>query len=272
MVLAEDVVRHDMHAHIWRDPRHRDRVIPGVDGSVEALLADLDGAGVTRAAVITPRSMGWDDAVTLDAARAHPDRLVAVVRCDLDDPDAAARLEDAIAAGARGVRIAADDGPLERLLDDDSRAVRTVLLRTGLPLALHVYPVGLDVLEAILTALPGHPVLLDHAGRPDVAAGTGDPGFRRVLAMASHPGLHLKTPDVPFFTPDGEGFDALVPFLSAMLETFGPERVAWGSDWPLCVSAHRYADVVAPITAALDPYSPAERALVWGGNFDRLYG
>ncbi len=272
MAVAHDAVRHDAHAHVWRDPRHPDRVIPGVDGGVEALLADMDAAGVARAAVITPRSMGWDDEITLEAARAHPVRLVAVVRCNLDDPDAAARLEDAVAAGARGLRIAADDGPLARLLDDDTIAVRAVLQRTGLPLALHAYPTDFDVLEQILHALPGHPILLDHAGRPDVAAGTGEPGFRRVLAMTSHPGLHLKTPDVPFFTPANGTPGDLVPFLTAMLETFGPERVVWGSDWPLCVSAHAYAEVAAPVTDALKPFSPAERALVWSGNFDRLYG
>ncbi|MBX3195056.1 MAG: amidohydrolase family protein [Microbacteriaceae bacterium] len=272
MPLAEAVVRHDMHAHIWRAPRHPDRVPPGVDGSVEALLADMTAAKVSRAAIITPRSMGWDDGVTLDAARAHPDRLVAVVRCDLESGDAAERLGEAIAAGARGVRIAADDGPLDRLLDDDTERVRAVLRRTGIPLALHAYPADLDAVDGILRALPGHPVLLDHLGRPSVADGVDEPIFQRVLRMAAHPGLHLKTPDVPFFTPEGGAFEDLVPFLAAALEAFGPARIAWGSDWPLCVTAHDYSAVLAPIATALEPYRPDERELVWSGNFDRLYG
>ena len=272
MQLPEDVVRHDMHAHIWRAPPYPERVPQGVDGSVDALLADMMAGRVSRAAIITPRSMGWDDDATLEAARAHPERLVAVVRCDLESPDAAERLVAAIDAGARGVRIAADDGPLERLLDDDTERVRAVLLRTGLPLALHAYPSNLDTLDRILGALPGHPVLLDHFGRPAVADGPSEPGFQRVLSLSVHPGLHLKTPDVPFFTSDGGRFDELVPFLAAALETFGPARVTWGSDWPLCVTAHDYADVTAPVTEALKPYSPNERNMVWSGNFDRLFG
>lgn len=272
MPLAQDAVRHDAHAHVWRDPRHPDRVPEGVPGDAGSLLAEMDAAGVTRAAVITPRSMGWDDSYTLEVARAHPGRLVAVVRCDLDSPDAATRLDDAIAAGARGVRIAADDGPLGRLLDEDTAAVRDVLIRTGLPLALHAYPADLDVVDSILGALPGHPVLLDHAGRPDVAHGISEPGFQRVLLLARHPGLHLKTPDVPFFTPPGGTFRDLVPFLVTALDAFGADRILWSSDWPLCRTAHGYREVAEPLVDALASRSPEDQALVWGGNFERLYG
>lgn len=271
MSLAPPLARHDMHTHIWHAPGHPDRVPEGLDGSVDALLADLDAAGVTRAAVITPRSMGWDDGVTLAAAAAHPDRLVAVVRCDLDAPDVLATLRASVEAGARGIRIAVDDGPLDRLLADDLAPLRAYLQDTRLPLALHGHPQDLPAVVRILESLPGHPVLLDHFGRPVVAEGIAEPGFQRVLALAEHPGLHLKTPDVPFFTVGGK-LDDIVPFISAAVDAFGPSRIAWGSDWPLCTAGHGYAEIAEPIATALAALSPAEQALVWHGTFDRLYG
>lgn len=266
------VVRNDMHTHVWLNPSHPELAVPDAGGQVESLLADMDGAGVNRAAIITPRSMGWNDEYTLSAARAYPDRLVAVVRCDMNTPLAATQLSRKISRGASGVRIAADDGPLHRLLDDDSRRLRELLLDTRLPLALHAYPEDLSTVDSILHKLPGLTVVLDHFGRPSVGLGVADPTFQRVLEMAKHPGLVLKTPDVPFFTPKSGTTDDLIPFFTAALETFGPERVAWGSDWPLCGTGKHYGDVTAPISMALIPYSLSERDLVWHGNFDRIYG
>lgn len=264
--------RHDAHTHVWHRPTRPERVPEGLAGDVASLLADLDRAGVQRAAVITPRSMDWDDSYTLDVAAQHPERLAAVVRCDLDSPGAAAELRDAISVGARGVRIAADDGPLARLLDDDVAPVLDVLRDTGIALHLHSYPDGIADVAAVLDRLPDHPVLLDHMGRPDVAAGTDDPALRAVLDLAAHPGLHLKTPDVPYFAPTAELREALVPILVAALDAYGAGRVLWSSDWPLCTRDDGYDDVIAPVVAALEGFREDERDLVWRGNFERIFG
>ena len=57
-----------------------------------------------------------------------------------------------------------------------------------------------------------------------------------------------------------------------LLAHFGPERLMWGSDWPVLTLAATYSDWFAVSEALFDPLSPVERARVWGGTAARFYG
>ena len=63
----------------------------------------------------------------------------------------------------------------------------------------------------------------------------------------------------------------LRPYLDAALNAFGPGRVMMGSDWPVCLVAATYADVVALVEDAVAEYSADERQQILGGNAARFY-
>ncbi|RZK45684.1 MAG: amidohydrolase, partial [Hymenobacter sp.] len=61
------------------------------------------------------------------------------------------------------------------------------------------------------------------------------------------------------------------PYLDVIFETFGPGRVLFGSDWPVCNVAGGYDAVVGVLADYLRPFSASEQAQVWGGNAGRFY-
>ena len=64
----------------------------------------------------------------------------------------------------------------------------------------------------------------------------------------------------------------LQPFVDHAVEVFGPERLVFGSDWPVCLLAATYADVVDTAVTVLAGLSDGERAAVMGENAKRIYG
>ena len=64
----------------------------------------------------------------------------------------------------------------------------------------------------------------------------------------------------------------LKPYVACVLDIFGPERVMYGSDWPVCRLAGSYSSVKRALEEALPPLTERERAAVFGGNAIRFYG
>jgi L-fuconolactonase len=62
------------------------------------------------------------------------------------------------------------------------------------------------------------------------------------------------------------------PYLDVALAAFGPERLMFGSDWPVCLLSGDYAEVAGIIGDFSGELSPAEQAAIWGGTARRFYG
>jgi L-fuconolactonase len=127
---------------------------------------------------------------------------------------------------------------------------------------------------ALARAVPQLRFVLDHLGKPDVASGSAalDP-WRAALAdlaacantTAKLSGLVTEA-DVRHWTPED-----LRPFVETAIELFGPERLMFGSDWPVCLVAAPYAEVLDALRASLPPLSPGELDEVFGGTAQRVY-
>jgi L-fuconolactonase len=128
---------------------------------------------------------------------------------------------------------------------------------------------------ALARALPQLRFVLDHLGKPDVASGLSalEP-WRMALAQlaacenatAKLSGLVTEA-HVGHWTPED-----LRPFVETAVELFGPRRVMFGSDWPVCLVAGSYVQVLAALRAALPRLSVEELAEVFGGTAERVYG
>lgn len=242
---------------------------PGSRGSAADLLADMDAAGVRRAAVVTPSTMGWDNSVTFDAVAAHPDRLVAIVRVDPEGPNAVAELEDALDRGAAGIRLTLL-GATTRLLEGETAdALAAALTGRRAVAELHCAPEQLVDVGRYAARHPRLPVVVDHLGRP-VPGSEGGRGQRDFLALAELPNVAAKTPSLGFFSREPFPHRDIAPFLTAALDRFGARRVLWGSDWPGSDEFGPYARALDGVLAALEGRPGQDRAAVLGGTFQRL--
>jgi predicted TIM-barrel fold metal-dependent hydrolase len=146
--------------------------------------------------------------------------------------------------------------------------------RAGYPfdlnfLARQLIPVGLPLLQAC----PDQSFILDHCGVPDLAAGDWEVWERGVAAFAAFPNVVVKLSGITAYAAPGTATTALIrPYVERLLELFGPDRMLWGSDWPvvdLGVGLPGWIRMTGELLAGL---SEAERAAIGTGTARRVYG
>lgn len=128
----------------------------------------------------------------------------------------------------------------------------------GLSFDFCVLPRQLPIAAALAKACPDVQFVLDHCGVPDVKGRVLDPWRAEMRAIAALPNVACKISGiVAYADPAGWTVDDLRPFVEHAIESFGWDRVVWGSDWPVCT-----------LTADLTRWVAATRALIGGASAD----
>lgn len=274
----------DAHHHFWdpgtadypwltdelaviRRPFGRDDLAPelaatGVEGTVlvQTRSSQDETAEFLAVAAATPfirGVVGWVDltdpaiADTIASLRAGPggDRLVGIRHQAHDEPDAAWLLREDVVRGIRAVGAA-------------GLAYDLLVRSRELPAALE-----------LARRLPDVRFVIDHLAKPPIASGELEPwgGLIGAFAALEHvackvSGLVTEADWASWTTAD------LLPFVDHSITVFGPERLVFGSDWPVCLLAATYADVVETARALLAGLTDSEREGVMGANAIRIYG
>ena len=278
--------RVDAHHHLW-DPGRR--AYPWMDESVAAIrrpfgVADLDAAagpeGFEATIAVQAVSSLEETEELLDVA-ATSGRVAGVVGwVDLADPEVAATLaalrDRPCGRALVGVRHQVHDEPdPDWLLRDRVLDGLATVAAAGLVYDLLVRERELPAARVVAERLPELTLVVDHLAKPRIREGAMEPWAGDLAALARHPNVACKVSglvteaDWTAWTPA-----QLVPYVAHAAEVFGPERLLFGSDWPVCLLAAGYAEVVAATEEALDRagLAPAERDAVFGANAGRLYG
>ncbi|WP_097911802.1 amidohydrolase family protein [Streptomyces sp. b84] len=148
------------------------------------------------------------------------------------------------------------------------RAVATSGLTYDLVVLAHQLPSATRAAAAV----PGLTFVLDHLGKPPIASGELRPWAGLVREFAALPNTVCKLSGA-VTEADWRSWSAagLAPYADTVIDAFGPRRLMFCSDWPVCTLAASYREVVAvsrELTAAL---SAPEREEVWSGTARRVY-
>ncbi|GAB2794119.1 amidohydrolase family protein [Streptomyces daliensis] len=269
-------MRVDAHHHLW-DLGRRDQ--PWMDGPwadpirrtwTEADLAPhLDAHGIDATVVVQACSSAAETRELL-ALKERSDRVAAVVGwADLTAPGG-----PDLPAGLAGIRHQVQDEPDPSwLCRADVRRALARVAEAGLVYELLVTPRELPAAVATARALPELRLVLDHAAKPPIAAGEWQPWARLTEELAALPNVGCKLSGL-VTEADWHGWtrEDVLPWARHALDAFGPERVMFGSDWPVCGLAASYGEVHALAEHATSHLSAAERAAVFGTNAARTYG
>jgi L-fuconolactonase len=130
-------------------------------------------------------------------------------------------------------------------------------------------------LPAGLATVRAHPdmrFVVDHIAKPNIKEGEIEPWASRMRPLADHPNVWVKVSGM-ITEADWDRWDPtdLVPYVSRLLEWFGPQRLMFGSDWPVCELAGTYDRVYDAAAFALGDISADERAAIFGGNAVAAY-
>ena len=278
-------LRIDAHHHLWDTA---ERAYPRLSGPgtgplqgrfAIADLAPLAGAAGIGATIAVEAANSAEETRALLDAAAGPGPVAGVVGwADLESPGIGAELD---ALADRPGRLVALRHPAEAEPDPDwlgRPAVRRGMAesgRRGLAVDLLVTPAQIGAAVRAVRALPEVRFVLDHLGKPPIAAGEGPvagPWADGFAALAAEPNTAAKLSglvteaDWACWTPGD-----VLPFTDRALELFGPERLMFGTDWPVCTLAAGHGRVVDLAEAATAGLSAAEQAAVFGGTAARVY-
>ncbi|KQP35531.1 amidohydrolase family protein [Pseudorhodoferax sp. Leaf274] len=223
----------DCHAHLFgpyaRYPLAAERSYTppeAVEAQYDALLQRL---GLAHGVLVHASAYGKDHGLLLDALAARPAwRGVVVVQ-----PGDALPLAGLHARGVRGARFSHRSGPGNNFAGsasfDDLLALAPALADAGLHAELWTDTRALPAIAGQIAALPV-PVVIDHMGGFDVAAGVDDPGFGALLGLLATGNTWVKLCAYRnlFHAPDATAGRA---FQQKLVQA-NPERLVWGSDWP----------------------------------------
>lgn len=155
--------------------------------------------------------------------------------------------------------------------DDVRRGLRAVA-QAGLVYELLVRPHQLPAAVAAVRALPELRFVLDHLGKPDVSTPPTRQWLDALSELAGQENVTVKLSGLTSEAPADWTPQLLEPFVDALLSRFGPDRLIYGSDWPVCLLGGGYDLTIAATEALTAQLSAAERELLFGDVAARLYG
>ena len=279
--MASRVV--DIHPHVISDDETRYPPAPLFGkrsewskerpSTVETLIAQMDEAGVDQAAVVhSSTTYGFDNSYVVDACNAYPDRLLAVGSVDVRAPDALKTIRSWVDRGLGGLRIftggSTKDFDPSELEDEAAYPAWELLGDLGLTMCIQTGPVGLPQVTALARRFPKVPIILDHLGRPDVLDGPPYANAASLFELADISSIHLKlTPRIMSDVVTGAASPET--FFPQLVDTFGADRLAWGSNYP--TSPGSLTEIRHTAEEQLSCLSIKDREWIFGRSALRLY-
>jgi 2-pyrone-4,6-dicarboxylate lactonase len=223
----------DAHCHVFgpadRFPYAPDRGFTPVDATRDQLFALHRRLGIERCVMVQSAVHGFDNAVIEDAIAAGGGRYLGIALVPVEVDDAA--LDRLAAAGFRGVRFNFMRH-LPSVDPDRMLALTRRLAPRGMHLQVHFESGLVHALGPVL-ARSAVPVVIDHFGRVDAAAGPDHADFRALAALLENPLFRVKVSGVDRSSRDGRTppYDDAVALARRLVEA-APDRCFWGTDWP----------------------------------------
>jgi L-fuconolactonase len=273
-------MRIDSHQHYWDVARlDYSWMPPGpsvlrrnyLPEDLEPVLADhrFDGTVLVQANVVMEETW-W----LLDLAARHESVRGVVAWVDLTDPALGHTLDQCRRHPKfKGVRhIVHDEPDLRWLLRGDVVRGLNELARRGIPYDLLLRPPHLPLIPELANRVPGLSMVIDHIAKPLIAARVIEPWARDMEIAAQIPGMHCKLSGMITEAEHAQWEpDDLRPYVQHVLKLFGPDRLMFGSDWPVCKLAGSWKQVLAAFTQACGPLPQTEREKILGGTAMRFY-
>jgi L-fuconolactonase len=269
------MIRVDAHHHVWRIARgdydwlttdlpiHRDYGL----GDLRPLLGDITATILVQAAATDAETR-----FLLQTARASEGLVRGVVGwTDLASPFAprhiAALAADPLLVGLRP--MLQDIADPAWMLGAELQPALTAMTEAGLRFDALVQPRHLEFLPEFARRHPTLPVVIDHAAKPAIAARAYQPWAERMARLADETAWCCKLSGLVTEAASGWTAGDLRPYVEHLLACFGPERLMWGSDWPVVDLAGGYRAWRAA-TLALLPAATHDAIL--GATACRFYG
>lgn len=270
----------DSHHHFWRYTDAEYGWIPPAWSAIRRdflpadLAAEINRAGVDGVISVQARQSLEETRWLLELASENAFIRGVVGWVPLIDPVIDSILDRLCAQPKlRAIRHVLQGEPDDYMARTDfDRGLVAVTLR-GLVYDLLVLERQLPAAIALVDRHPNQIFVLDHIAKPRIAAGEIDVWARHIRELARRPNVACKLSgmvteaEVTTWTPA-----RLKPYFEVVLEAFGPQRLLYGTDWPVCLTGVSYGKWKETVETWIAPLSLAERTAIMGETATLIYG
>jgi len=274
---AESAEIIDPHVHVWvNDPQYpwpeENRNPPAEDFTPEMLLALMAEHGVSKTVIVHPMHYRWDCRYVGDTLKKYPDKFEGVCRVNPEAPDAADELSKWTEEwGFRGVRLSPGTNASGDWIDN--RSLMDPIWKRAqdlkVPMAILTKPPRLPAIAALTERHPDLDVVIDHmADCPPQ-----DMDQRKLLLdLARFPRTYVKISHTWNISETGEyPWRDTWDLVKSVYDSFGPERIMWGTDWPVCLSKTDYGSTLRLVKDEMDFFNDEDKSWILGKTVRRLW-
>lgn len=270
----------DSHQHFWQVGRFD---YPWMNPEVAVLYQDylpprlaptLNRCGVRQTVLVQASNSLAETRWLLNLAREYSFIAGVVGWVDLTAADVGLQLDEFTAdAHLKGVRHLVESEP------QDDWLVQPLVLKNlqrlaarGVAYDLLIHPRHLAYAKTVAEICPSLRLVVDHLAKPPIAGGEIDEWARGLKRLAEHSNVWCKLSGL-VTEADWTSWrvEDLRPFVDRALEYFGPKRMMFGSDWPVCLLAASYDQVLDAAQTLLAEIGDDERSRIFGGNAIEFY-
>jgi L-fuconolactonase len=275
-------LRIDAHQHFWKyDPVTHSWINDAMwvirrDYSPADLLPLLQAAGMDGCVTVQVNQTEDENTALLELAQRFDFIRGVVGWVDLQNPGVEERLEWYRAfpkmKGFRHILQSERDRAL-MLKPAFKRGIGS-LKKFGYTFDILIFPDQLGYTREFVAAFPDQPFIIDHIAKPYIKDRFITEEWKDAIrAVAAFPNVWCKISGM-VTEADWRNWkpEHFRPYLDTVVDTFGPGRIVFGSDWPVCLVAAEYAQVVRIVEDYFAGFSADERAALFGGNAKEFYG
>lgn len=274
------MTRIDAHQHYWTlGLGHNDWPPPELSAIHRDFMPDdlrphLAAAGITKTVLVQAAPNLAETEFLLDVAEREETVAAVVGWVDVWSPTARSDLERFKRHPKfRGIR------PMLQGMEDtfcilQPEAMRTLEMLPGLGLRFDalIQPRHLPVITALADRLPDLPIVIDHGAKPFIAKGILEPWQADMAALAGRRNVCVKLSGLVAEAGRGWTVDRLKPYADYLIEVFGPQRVMFGSDWPVVDLHASYEQWWLAANELLRDLHESARQAVFCTSATRFYG
>jgi len=202
----------------------------------EQMIKAMDEAGVARSALVHASTCyGYDNSLVVDAIRAFPDRFAGVFSVDMLAADACDKIRYWVDQGLTCLRLFTTGStmPEQGGWLDDLRSFKAweVVQELNIPVCVQMHMAGMSQLHTLLKNFPRATIILDHLASPDARDGAPYKAVQPLFDLASNRNIYLKV-TIRNIRMIAEGGGPFEPYFRKVVDVFGADRIAWGSNFP----------------------------------------
>jgi predicted TIM-barrel fold metal-dependent hydrolase len=283
----------DAHMHVWANdqkqypfahPYAKDYQGMPHEGTVEMLIEDMDRHGCTNCVLVQTICHGWDNTYLADCVKRYPKRFQGHGLIDPTDAKVADKLEYWTKEhGLSGMRFSplyyqnGKNGGDDWLDAPDTHRLWRKAEQLGSVFNFFIGPKQLPKLGKMVQAHPNVRAIVDHLSQMDLSAENPEPDFRLLLAMAQYPNVWVKVSELSSVSKSHQyPFTDAYPYVNRVYETFGPERLLFGTGYPGTARAAYQRPTLDKEIELIDKEIPFftkdDREKILGRNAAKLWG